>query len=70
MSEKLFDAEKFARSIRVRIAMLNATQADCSRQSGVSKATVSRICSGKREPDVETYLRLMRWMSSHEGQEP
>lgn len=63
MSNKMFDAEAFACSVRVRIAQLNISQADCAKETGISKATISRICTGKKAPDVENYLRLSEWLS-------
>lgn len=58
----LFDREDFARRVRVRIAELGISQADCATDTGISRATISRVCSGKKDPDVENYLRLTAWM--------
>lgn len=59
----LFDAVGFARSVRIRIAERGIGQADCARETGISRATVSRICAGKKSPDVENYLRLVDWLA-------
>lgn len=59
----LFDIDAFARNIRVRIAERGINQAQCAKEVGVSKATISRICTGKKPPDVENYLRLISWLS-------
>lgn len=58
----LFDAEDFARSVRMQIAIRGIKQSDCARDTGISRATISRICSGRKAPDVENYLRLQNWM--------
>jgi len=60
----LFDINAFAREIRVRIAERGINQARCAEEVGISKATISRICTGKKAPDVENYLRLVQWLAS------
>jgi transcriptional regulator with XRE-family HTH domain len=60
----IFNPDDFARRVRVRIAERGISQATCAKETGISKATVSRICSGKKSPDVESYLRLVRWMEA------
>jgi len=62
-SASLFDAADFARRVRVRIAERGISQTDCSRETCISKATISRICTGKKPPDVENYLRLVAWLA-------
>lgn len=64
-TETLFDQENFARRIRVRIAERNISQAECAAETGISKATISRICSSKKSPDVENYLRLKKWLDDY-----
>ena len=60
----LFDGSVFARDIRVRIAERGINQAQCAKETGISKATISRICAGRKAPDVENYLRLVKWLAS------
>ncbi len=60
---ELFDATAFSRRVRVRIAERGISQAQCSVETGISRATISRICTGKKSPDVETYLRLINWLN-------
>ena len=62
-TELMFNAEEFARRVRVCIADRGFKQIDCADETGISKATISRIGNGKT-PDVETYLRLTAWMAS------
>lgn len=59
--DNLFDPDQFARRIRVRIALRGISQADCAAETGISRATISRICSGRKAPDVENFLRLTQW---------
>jgi transcriptional regulator with XRE-family HTH domain len=62
--ERLFDLDSFARRIRVRMAERNIKQADVVIEARVSKATLSRICRASLCPDVETYMRLVRWLDA------
>jgi transcriptional regulator with XRE-family HTH domain len=61
MSGNLFDPVQFARMVRVCIAERGITQLRAAQEVGCSTATMSRICRGLA-PDVENYLRIMRWM--------
>jgi transcriptional regulator with XRE-family HTH domain len=68
---KLFDAEGFARRLRVRIAERGISQADAAVEIGCSKATLSRVCRASA-PDMENYMRMMAWLepdSRKEGSE-
>jgi hypothetical protein len=59
----LFNADEFAKSIRVRIAERDIDMLTAAKETGVSHASISRICSGKLAPGVENYLRIQRWLA-------
>lgn len=60
--KQLFDQEKFAADLRVAIAAKNIDMLQASKEIGCAHSTISRICSAGRAPDVENYLRIMKWM--------
>jgi transcriptional regulator with XRE-family HTH domain len=62
----LFDAQAFARRIRVRIAERGISQADAALEIGCSKATLSRVCRAS-VPDVENYFRIEAWLAKDVG---
>lgn len=58
----LFDQAAFARSIRIRLAERNITLRDGAKEVGCSHATLCRVASLGKSPDVENYLRIKRWL--------
>ena len=58
----LWNAERFARQLRVRIAEKGITRKTAASQIGVSASTVTRVCNGKA-PDMESYLRIKQWLA-------
>jgi len=61
--DRIFDQQAFARSLRVRCAELGISGRDAADAAGVSRSTFSR-CTRHWPPDVETYLRLCRWIEN------
>lgn len=51
----------FAEMMRLWIKFENYSMGQVAREIGISKSTLSRLCSGKR-PDVKTLLKLIRYM--------
>lgn len=66
---RLFDPSAFARVLRVRIAELGIDSRTAASQIGVHPSVVCRICKGK-QPTVETYLRITRWLASRQESAP
>jgi len=62
MNASVFDAQAFARRIRVRIAERGISQAAASVEIGCSTATLSRVCRAS-VPDVENYFRIEAWLN-------
>lgn len=62
---RLFDADGFARQVRVRIAERHISVREAAAEIGCSHGTVSRVCNCK-PPDVENYLRIVRWLEKSE----
>lgn len=60
-----FNAQAFARRIRVRIAERGISQADAALEIGCSKATLSRVCRAS-VPDVENYFRIEAWLTKYD----
>lgn len=58
----LFDLAAYALSIRRRMADLNISYRDAAPTIGISHATLHRTAKAKGLPDVETYLRINRWL--------
>ena len=58
---RLFNAERFARSVRVYCAELHITYKEAANLADIKFPTFVRVCSGLA-PDIETYFRLCCWM--------
>ncbi len=63
MQKALYNAEDFARRIRVRIAERGIDMKIAAKEIGCAHSTVSRVCNGQNAPDVENYLRIEKWLS-------
>ena len=61
MTDKLFDAVNFSRMVKYHQRSRRLTGRAVARMVGISPATYSRVTCG-HAPDVETYLRLKKWM--------
>lgn len=57
----LFDPAVFATLIRTRLAELNISKRRAAALLEISPATLNRISNGGT-PDIETYLRVSRWL--------
>lgn len=64
--DTMFDAETFARRIRVALAALNVEQQAAAREMGVDPATLSRICQCRNLPSIETHVRITKWLEKVE----
>lgn len=60
--EPLFDLIAFARRVRVAMAERDLSFRQAGEQMGVSYATLHRLAKARGLPDVETYLRVLRWL--------
>ena len=62
---KLFNSRKFAAAIKRHLARVPGerptTFRAAAREIGISHATLNRAALGKT-PDVETYLRIAKWL--------
>lgn len=58
---KRFDSDWFAKDIRFKKG--NKPLSIISTETGVSKATLSRL-QNKKVPDIETYYKLCKWIGS------
>lgn len=58
----LFDADGYSERLLQRLTALGLTYRDAAPLVGVSPATLNRVARGF-PPEVETYLRINRWMS-------
>ncbi len=65
MAEPVFDPVAYSLALRLHIARLRITGREAARQIGVDKSVISRICKHDKEPRIETYLRINRWMTSN-----
>jgi transcriptional regulator with XRE-family HTH domain len=61
--EQLFDPAAYSLALRLHLARLRITGREAARRIGVDKSVISRICRHDKEPSVETYLRINRWMA-------
>lgn len=61
-SRPLFNQAAFAKALRVRVAEQGVTLLDASKEIGCAHSSLSRICNAGKAPNVETYLRIMKWM--------
>lgn len=59
--ERLFDPQTFAQIVDLRISRQKLSQREAAKQVGISAATMNRVLQGKA-PDIETYLRIKRWI--------
>lgn len=65
----LFDPDTFATLIRTRLAELNISKRRAAALLEISPATFNRISNGGT-PDIETYLRVSRWLGENAHQLP
>ena len=66
-SDKLFDPAEFGAAVAAKLGDRSYRQA--APTVPISTATLHRVASGK-VPDVETYLRLIRWLTSADEPDP
>lgn len=66
MGEQLFDPVAFALRVRLRMAERNLMLSEAARESAVDKSILCRICRHNKPPSVENYLRLQKWLATHE----
>ena len=58
-----FRTEKYREDLVLkRMISLNISMGEAAKQIGISKATYSRIESGKL-PDIETYMKTLNWLN-------
>ncbi len=65
MKEEIFQNEAFAKAIKAKRTKLGIGVRGLS-DIGIIGSTVSRIENGKN-PDLETYVRLCRWLKKPFG---
>lgn len=53
--------------IKKRMIKLDISMQEASDEIGISKATYSRIESGK-PPDMETFLKVLNWLNKTSGE--
>lgn len=60
----LYDSESLKKDLRLkRIIELELSMDACSKEIGVSKATLSRVENGNM-PDLLTFFKIIRWLNS------
>jgi DNA-binding phage protein len=62
----LFDQQGYALKLRIAMATANISYRDLAPAIGVSHATLHRTATARGLPDVETYLRINKWL----GEQP
>lgn len=58
------EVTRFKRELRFCALCLEKSGADIARETGISKATVSRMLAGKL-PDIENYFILRHWIDQN-----
>jgi transcriptional regulator with XRE-family HTH domain len=60
--EVFYDSESLKKDLRLkRIIELELNMDECSKNIGISKATLSRIENGNM-PDLLTFLKIVKWL--------
>jgi transcriptional regulator with XRE-family HTH domain len=60
--EVFYDSESLKKDLRLkRIIELELNMDECSKNIGISKATLSRIENGSM-PDLLTFLKIVKWL--------
>jgi len=60
--EVFYDSESLKKDLRLkRIIELELSMDECSKNIGISKATLSRIENGSM-PDLLTFLKIVKWL--------
>lgn len=62
VKKPMFDAENFARDIRLKLADRNMSKKDAAKEMDVNASTLTRITADGKTPDVENYLRIQKWL--------
>lgn len=60
----LFDLQAFALAIRLKLAKDDQSYREAAPAAGVSRSTLCRTARARGLPDVESYLRIKRWLES------
>ena len=61
----IFDNELFKKDVKTkRIIETHISLADCSKQIGISKPTLSRIEKGDVIPDLLTFFKVIKWLGT------
>lgn len=63
---EVFDADLFARALSETLRERRKTTRQAGAESGTNASTIVRVCQG-RNPDVESFARLCRWMGTPFG---
>ena len=50
----------FGKNLRHYLELLNISQADFSKRSGLTQAAVSQIINGRREPNLDSICRILK----------
>jgi hypothetical protein len=69
-SSDLFDRVAFSAAVWSKMAALGKSYREVAPTIPVDHATLQRIASGSGTPNVETYLRLNRWLGSADQPDP
>lgn len=59
----LFDLAEYSLAVRLKLARQDQSYRQAAPDVGVSPATLHRIARGRGVPDVESYLRVNRWLA-------
>lgn len=62
--KNLFDSLAFGNELRRRILKLGLSYRTAAPLIRVDKSTLNRTANGK-PPDVENYLRMIKWLEKH-----
>jgi len=61
--KEVLNRELFAMAITDTKDYRSLSLSDIVKQTGLSKATISRCCNGTFLPDVETYATMCKWLN-------
>jgi hypothetical protein len=65
-SGNLFDLPTFAAAVRGKLERDGLSYREAAPYVPTSSSTLHRVATGKGEPDVETFLRIQRWLGQAE----
>jgi predicted transcriptional regulator len=66
MKRPLFNAKEFSQRIEAVLARRDLSVRAAAKEIWMHYSNLSRICTGRTKPKLETYLRIEAWLAKHE----